>query len=523
MNTPDVITTALVGTAQRDRANISTGTPIDVFISKLPEGTPERALLLSAGAWAVYRQAGQRAEHLTGLVEPSKAEQLEVCSHAVSRLLYNMFLGVHHDVLSEALEWLRTAGLRLPFELLPLALNIQPQAMRSAVHPVLGERGLWLSQFNPDWAWVQNYLPASEAALSPDAETTWQESTTGQRCEILRRLRAIDPAKARTWLEATWKQEKADARLELLKTLEIGLSADDESFLDRVLDDRALSVKSAVPALLARIPTSAFATRMMNRADTMLSGDQGKLELTLAGALDKAGQRDGIIEKPPPGLGERAWWLIQILACVPLAHWEERFQLTPPELIAAADAGTSGNVLLEGWSRAAQIFDADTERWSGLLWNWWQRQRQKKMPGGATPSDICDTLLTRMPPREAEHRIQQMMIESALPEDRNWDDLLSTLPDSWSDEFGKNYLNMLRQYLASLNPGAGRYQPHYDPWFNSLEIAAIRLPPSCFATALKDLMLPEGEDWQARQWHSLWDEFTETLRTRQRFMEELAK
>ncbi len=519
MNTPDIVTAALVGTAQRDQVDTSTGTPVDALIAQLPEGTPERALLLSAGVWATYRQAGQATGHITETPEPAPAEQLAACPPAVSRLLHGMLLGAHRDVLPEALERLRVAGFRLPFESLPLALNIQPQTMRSSVYPVLGERGLWLSRFNPAWAWVRNHLPAPGTALPPDAETTWQEGTTGQRCEILHHLRAIDPAKARTWLEAAWKQEKAEARLELLETLAIGLSAGDEPFLEKALDDRAPSVKAAVSALLACIPTSTFAARMVNRADDMLTGGRDKLELALPGAYDKAWQRDGITEKPTSSdLGAREWWLIQILARVPLTHWEERFQLTPAELIEAANADESGNSILEGWSRAAQLFDA--ENWAELLWDWWQQQQQKKKFSGTTTYDMRNELLHRMPPQEAERRVRQVMLYSDFPENSDWDEMLGSLPAPWSDEFGQSYLRVLQQHLASLNPGAGRYHPHHDPWFNSLEVAAIRLPPSCFATALMDWSLPEGENWQAQQWHSQWYEFTETLRARQRFMEE---
>ena len=157
-----------------------------------------------------------------------------------------------------------------------MALALHTSKLRDAVYPVLGERGSWLSQFNPAWSWVNGYVPHLESAFPSDAETIWQEGTTTQRCEILRRLRAIDAGKARAWLESAWKQEKAEVRLELLQTLEIGLSVEDEPFLERILDDRAASVKSAVPRLLARIPTSAFAERMRSRTTSAPGSSPGR-------------------------------------------------------------------------------------------------------------------------------------------------------------------------------------------------------------------------------------------------------
>lgn len=514
MISTDILSIALVGTAQRDRVTIDIGTAIDRLISELSDTEPERALLLGVGAWAIYWQAGRVTVHLAGMPEPAQAEQLAVCSPAVSRLLHRLFLREHCDMLPEALQRLQEAGFRLPYELLPLALDIQVRAVRAAVYPVLGERGLWLSRFNPAWAWVQNYLPVREDALPQDAEIIWQEGTLGQRCEILRRARAIDPAKARAWLEAAWRQEKAETRLELLGTLEIGLSADDEPFLERALDDRAPSVRAAAPALLSRVPTSAFAHRMLQRADGILTGTQGKLKIKLPTAFDKAWQRDGIAEKPPSSVGERAWWLIQVLTYVPLSHWEEQFQLTPAELIEAASADKSGNSLLEAWSRATEFFSADS--WSGPLWDWWQQQQQKKRSASTTTADMREELLSRMTPHEAEHKVQQMMLASSLPGNEDWDDLLGVLPVPWSEEFGRSYLNALRRYLAAFNLGDKRYHTYDDPWFNSLESAAIRFPVPCLA-AFEDWTLP------TEQWCEQWHEFTETLRTRQRFMEELAK
>ena len=54
----------------------------------------------------------------------------------------------------------------------------------------------------------------------------------GQRVEILRRLRKVDPAQAREWVAAVWKREKVDARVAFLETFEVGLGAEDEDLLE---------------------------------------------------------------------------------------------------------------------------------------------------------------------------------------------------------------------------------------------------------------------------------------------------
>lgn len=521
MNTAQFVTTALVGTARQEQTEIASGTPVDKLVAELPAAEFERALLLQAGTWAVYRQAGEIVGRIEETPELAPVETLQACSPTIAGLLGSMLLGEHEDLLPTALQYLREARLRIPHDLLPLALAIRTASLQSAVFPVLGERGMWLSQFNPDWSWVKNFLPFTDGALPGDAETIWQEGTIRQRSEILRRLRTIDAAKARDWLEGVWKQEKAETRLELLKTLDVGLSGPDEPFLEKALDDRAASVKAIVPAMLARIPDSAFAQRMTSRADAIITNAQGKLKLKLPAAYDKAWLRDGIVEKPQSGLGERSWWTIQILASVPPAHWEEQFNNFPAALIEMATADKFGNSIIEGWSRAAQSFDA--EPWREPLWNWWQKQQHKKNLSGTTTPDMRDELVKHMPARLVENKVQHMMLNATLPENADWEDFLSELPAPWSGEFSASYLKSLRQHIASLAFDKKNYHPYSDPWFNSLETAAERLPSSCFATALEAWPLPESDGWQHEQWHEQLQEFIQTLSIRRRLLEEITK
>jgi len=521
MSIPQFVTTALVGTARQEQADVATGAPVDSLVAELPAQEIERRLLLRAGTWATYRQAGEMAPHLDEVPAPAPDETLPVCSQSITRLLHSMLLGEHEDLLPTALHYLREARLRIPYELLPQALSIRTTALQAAVFPVLGERGIWLSQFNPAWSWVKNFLPVADGVLSDDAETIWQEGTTGQRCEILRRLRSFDAAKARTWLEGVWKQEKAEARLELIKTLEVGLSSEDEAFLEKALDDRAASIKAVVPAMLAHIPASAFVQRMTSRADAILTNVEGKLKLKLPSAFDKTWLRDGIVEKPQSGVGERAWWMMQILGCIPPSHWEGQFGLAPAALIAMAEVDKFGASLIEAWSRAAQLFDA--QQWIEPLWDWWHRQTRKLKFRSTTRLDLRGDLMKHMPSTLVESKVLPMMLNHTLPENADWKDLLSGLPSPWSSEFSNTYLQTLRSHIASLKLGSKNYYPYMDAWFETLETAATQLPPACFAAALATWPLPEDESWQHQQWHEQLQTFTNTLRIRQRLLEEFKK
>src|SRR6266567_1026378 len=358
-------------------------------------------------------------------------------------------------------------------------------------------------------------LLAGGYALPAGAEITWQEGTPEQRSEILRRLRASDPAKARQWLEGTWKLEKVQFRAEALETFSTGLSADDESFLEEALNDRSAKVCETAASLLVRIPISALAARMRSRANEMLVYAKGKLTVTPPTAIDKQWQRDGIVARAPQGVGERAWWLMQVMERIPPAHWEEHFAAPPAKLIASVRPKEWEQTLIEGWSQAAIRFN--DAQWILALWDWWYQRRYY-----ACPEQLRRDLINLMPQQEAESRVQEQLINYKSPKNAGWEDLLSALPTPWSKEFGDVYLAELRNYLGKI---AVEVQNSYR-WLTSVTIATTALPPACFAAALEKWTLPESSNahtrWHIQRWHEQINTFTEALRIHQRLIEEIA-
>src|SRR5712692_6841903 len=514
-----MVTTALVGTAQQHNLDTTTGTPVDALIGKLPAGEAERKLLLSAGVCAIYQQAGRMAESLPTAPEPATPESLPTCSPEAATLLESLLKGEHDELLPEALERMRQVGLRVPHEMLPTVLDIQGTELRAAMFHVVGERGRWLSQFNPAWSWVANYLPGTEETHLAHAEMIWQEGTLGQRQAVLRLMRGIDPAKARAWLMATWKQEKADARTELLGTFETSLSAEDEEFLEKELDDRAAGVRSAAASLLAHLATSALAKRMQERADAMLDYAAKKLIVTLPTALEKDWLRDGIQAKPTTsGVGEHAWWFTQVFSFVSPSHWEERFALSIDKLIAAAYANDDwGETLIASWSSAALLHN--NVEWCVALWDWWCKKHR-----GTSAWGVRTSLLARMSQQEAEQRVLNVLSNLKHPGRKEWEEALAVLPKPWSREFAEVYLQELRKYISSIN-AKKMNSSYYDSWYQSLSTAIMALPPECFATALERWIIPDADDdktnWQIEYWRQELNTFREAIRLRQRLMKEI--
>ena len=515
---------ALVGTAQQPNLEITTGTGIDSLTTQLAVTEPEHKLLLSAGAWALYRQAGKVSETLSAIPEPARSESQAACTQRITTLLESMFQGEHDNLLPEALERIKQAGLRLPHELLIPALNIQDKELRSAIFPVLGERGRWLSQFNPSWSWVGHYLPGAEEAQLAEAESIWQEGTQGQRQSILRLLRASDPTKARERLAAAWKQEKADARTELLNTFTVGLSAADEEFLEKALDDRAAGVRAAAASLLAHLTNSAFAARMQKRADAMLTYEAKKLIVTVPTTLEKDWLRDGIVAKPTAyGVGQHTWWLTQVLSLVPPAHWVEHFGISADKLIGATRANADWrDTLVSCWASAASLHR--DERWSMALWDWASNPSTKKKDAAVWNEQT--SLLECISQHEAEQRILSLFSNPKHPGNEDWEDALAVLRKPWSKEFGDSYLQELHSHLSKLEFKKNN-SPYNDSWYQSIDTAKIALHPASFAGALKDWELSEKSSdtspssWQKTYWIEELKKFTEAIRIRQHFIEEI--
>ncbi len=513
------VTTALVGTTRQHHIDTITATAVDELTIPPAQENSERELLLRAGAWAVYKVAGQVSLHLPVAPEPAPAETLPACSPTIAELLQGMFNDRHPELLPEALLRLRHAGQRLPYELLPTALASTDTGVQSSLIPVLGERGFWLSRCDPAWSWATDPTATAGNTLPASAETIWGEGTARQRCSLLQRMRAVDPARARAWLEATWKQEKAEFRIEAVKTFSTGLSADDEAFLEQALNDRSAHLREAAASLLARLTTSAYAQRMRRRANQMLSYEKGKLTVTPPTALDKQWEHDGIIATPHSStIDEQTWWLTQVLERIPPAHWEERFATPPTQLIAQASTSGWEQALVEGWTYATIRYGATT--WVKPLCDTWVYLANtfSNTLHATSIHDLRMLLEACLPPQELEERVLHLLIDPGQKGKAMWPGLLSLVPRPWGKLLGDAYLQALRTYTSALK--AHTYD--FAPWDETLEVATLALPVECFQAAVVSWVAPEHAAYHARSWYDQLNTCSEAIDIRQRLIKEFA-
>lgn len=539
--TDALLNAALVGTSRSGGQLPAPATPADALVTPSPVLGAERQLLLAAGARAIYRRAGLETPTVPGTTA-APDDAAPFCSPGAARLLARMLAGERNELLPEAFDRLNRAGRRLPHALLPAALEAGARRaeLRPALLVALGERGRWLAAHNQPWRWATARPVASDGALPPDAEAIWEEGPPAQRLAILRQVRAHDASQGRAWLAATWKDEKADFRAEALGTLEAGLSLDDEAFLEAALDDRSQAVRPAAAALLARLPDSAFATRMRERADRFLSfspgllaggwraaakalvtgASGGKLTITPPETYDKAWARDGIPEKPPGGIGARAWWLELLLSPIPPSHWSARFSAEPATLIAAAEGSDWAEPTLVGWSTAA--FTHGDAGWAAALWQHWSMAKFDRQQLYEV-SRRMGSLARCIPQSQAEQLVLDVLTRRNVPDDR----LIFTmqlLPRPWSAGFADAILRQVREQVRALSV-QGNASAFGEFWLVKLTTSGIAfaIPSAAFDEALA-IQAMGPNDAQAAAvgwWYRRITEFADIVRTRQQLMKEI--
>ncbi|MEI6180557.1 MAG: DUF5691 domain-containing protein, partial [Chloroflexales bacterium] len=355
----DLVAAALVGTDRRVPALPPIGGALGELLGKLAQGAdPAGALLGAAAAVSLYQRAGWLPP--TGAAQPfppCPPDDLPECSTRAGEHLAQLLTGTHAAALQEWLAALVAAGRTVPAALLPALLERgrTEEPLRPVIVALLGARGRWLADLNPDWdyATMPGDVSAAEVVTSH-----WETGSRDARLALLARLRAAEPERARELLAAVWASEKVDERADFLATFAEGLSMADEPLLEQALNDRAERVRRVAADLLSRLPDSALNARMIARVSQLVrwvAGAKPQIELTLPEAYDKSMQHDGIVRKPvSSGIGEKAWWLSQMLELIPPDAWCKLWDVRPVQIIAARMPKEWRDLLLSSWSKAAQ-------------------------------------------------------------------------------------------------------------------------------------------------------------------------
>jgi hypothetical protein len=415
------------------------------LISRLGEGASEEARLWrTLAALDLARRAGfvPAPPERTAAASAAAPDRHGPPSPRAESLLRQMLGGFHPQLIA---EWLRLAALnrrRLPHGLLPAVLDLgaSQAGLRAAISAAADERGRWLAAQNPRWAYLQG--GAEEIDDTARLRELFEKGTPEQRSAALRRWRELAPGDARAALEAGWKSEAPEARGPLLRLLATGLGAGDEALLEAALDDRRKEARLAAQELLVGLPGSALVARLREQLAALVTVESRfllgkKLRVELPAELTKAMQRDGVGRAHATNMGEKAGWLADLVAAMPLSHWSALAGEPPAKAIELLAGSEHREALLHGLAAACLHAPAADPEWTRALLGRWVEDSElrgffpNELPVAVAglPAPEADTAVAvwvRASPRTWSS-VEPVAIILADAAQRPWSRALSTL------------------------------------------------------------------------------------------------
>jgi hypothetical protein len=458
----ELLKAAMLGTDQTDLsiellAELET---LGLDIKKPPEEILARGL---AYYRALQKASAKLPRYEGDIPEKIEAEDTRVCSPKSSRHLRLILDGTFEGALPEFIALLNDRKRSLPPESLPALLDrcVKDRDLWQKIEPAVGKVGRWLIRQNPNWQ-----------LLSPRVDPEkWPGAGKEERRLILEQWRRTEPAAAVQALEKCWEELDHAEKAAFLKTLQTGLSLNDEPFLEKCLDDGRKPVRRQAAELMVQLPDSQLQQRLFTAAAEMISLEERRLRLRPPEQLSKELIRSGIEQKNSDYArsNQRLGWLLQIAERIPPRRWERHFDLAPEELLALAKEADKTKNFLRALARAA-LLHADQD-WLGAIARFWSIEQEETMwtstLGKQVLAGLSETAANTIVTRCLE-RNENLVDERSLA-----GQLLSLGLHSWEDRPALLLVKGFQNWLA------GAQTMHWNLWHykNLLTVAAYRCSP----------------------------------------------
>jgi len=333
-----IINTAMLGTDKPEQGNAEFPPELLAVTNELNSSDKESVFLQKAALIYNYRQCGFIPLQKQDLpLNKANPETKHYCSDMAANVLTAILA---EDCLALLELWLAQSSKNkrlLPPEVLPVILDKANQypVLRPFVIKCSGNRGEWLSRFNPMW----NYFTGL-----PDEEL-WQTGKPAERVKLLQSIRQKNPDMAREMLQQTWPQEDMTSRVEFLKRLHVNVGLADLSWLESLLTEKGQKVKDEVLALLKQIPGSSIirvfesilSKAVVLKKEKALLGMMNKIAivLQLPDKFDESIFKLGIekLSGPKSSLSDNDFIIYQLISFVPPAFWEKQFDASPAQVV----------------------------------------------------------------------------------------------------------------------------------------------------------------------------------------------
>ncbi len=474
-----LVANALLGSGRHSANAVVANDAIGALLAQLDSNQAEHHLLSSAAILAIARRAGQKAQPRLPSLSPASLRDLPVASNTANRILATLLAGTHTTLLPEWLSLAAQRGERAADEHLPTLLDLGATrpAIADPIRGVLGRRGEWLASLNPTWVFALN--------VEEHSQEVWETGAAESRLQALKSLRQRDANAARTLVSKSWASEPPNLRPKILAIFATNLSLNDEEFLESTLDDRRKEVREQAAELLARLPQSKLSERNAQRLRPLLKLTgllRKSVDVTLPTECTAAMQRDGIQEKVPAHLdklGQRAWWLRQMVAVTVPSLWLSLLNSNLQRLIDAATRSEWSDLLLDGWLDAATLH-GDTEMLTALADHFSSNNPAKlaRSMDGLPPSYFAQKILGKL----SQRNIVLSNSEAEIA-------LLTNHRHPWSIELTVAFVVALQRTLQQ----PYNYQIH--GWLSyALPTMAQYAAPAIIERKLPEIKI-EREDW----------------------------
>lgn len=466
------IKAALVGT---DSAPITHGDwPARVPLVAHQDDTSDPAqLLLSAGITGIWRQAGECPPQILGTsASPCATDARSVISTQASKHLQIILSEKIKGILPEWLRALKAANKRLPDELIPKLLDYGSCVVgyRPLILDVLSERGIWLYEQTgrERWTWIDEYTMYDHLVQEQPLALT----RSSLNHIAMQQLRHRDPDYARELLQAQWSSLSTRLQRQLLLTLNINLSLNDEPYLESLLNNA--EVRDFAARLLASMAQSRFSQEAHERAPHFVTMEQCYKDAPPMMCFVWSGEtpetRKQIMRSHAESwltICDVRWLPRKIISYVHPQFWCDHFNLTRHELIAAVRRGPSTNTFLDALAWSASTCGDDecafllmSETRSGEIGDFLRRRLIEVL----TPQQ-CEAV--------AQHWFARM--EDGFYIGHPAMQMIQHMDTVWSETLSHQFIEIVRTAFSK------QHKPiKHKILYRLLQVAADRIAPSTF-------------------------------------------
>lgn len=436
-----LVQTALLGTQRQDPSELWSQiqtSPFAALIGPDAEASPEVALLTLAGALTLYDIAGQQPAQVS-VRRPAgpEDERRPLLPETLEAYLPELIDGRHNRLFPLFLEKVNEIGFLAPPHLLPNLLEKGSKLLpiRPLLLPFLGNRGRWLASQRAGWSYASFDMDTWSGI-----NHLWEQFSQNQQIGMLRQLRSSAPTRALKLLESRWRTCSDIHRLQLLKTLDTGLSMADEPFLETALADRNHLVRRKAAELLAQLPQSRLVQRMITYVPTFLTLAEGELQVRFPREISPNMIHDGImpVSKEQKLMRIRTRQLAHVVSAIPLTYWETEWGLKPEEMIQKVADSKWPRTLLSALIVAVR--QQDNELWAERLVVYYEfNTKVNRLIGHLTPEQmerVVDTHEAWFDPLKRPLKIGHPFLS-----------VLQFWPQAWPDTLGEHWLTCMANLI----------------------------------------------------------------------------